>query len=226
MRPEDPHAQYSPSEGPGSNTPSDPAVQAVEADPSALLGVQAELVANSLRAFQAGGLFAGTEKRDEDNHLFAAVLQASYGSLPAMQQQPVVQPVKKILSWMGDTVPVENPAPVELPAALKPPPAPQVYTRSDGKLTGYFKQDNTHFGFVMGDNGNEFFCLPMSCRAFGLRFPPVGTRVAFDVTPDLKTGRQRADDVVPLDPYGTESRGSSSYGASRSGGSDRSSPYH
>lgn len=51
------------------------------------------------------------------------------------------------------------------------------------------------YGFIDQDNGEKIFVLPFSCAAFGNQIPPVGTRVAFDIGPDPKTGKSRAENV-------------------------------
>lgn len=63
--------------------------------------------------------------------------------------------------------------------------------------TGSIRDSGEKFGFILQDDGEAMFVLPLSCVAFDKVIPPAGTRVSFNVISDPKTGRQRADDVRP-----------------------------
>lgn len=60
-----------------------------------------------------------------------------------------------------------------------------------GQNRGTVQSNSGKFGFISQDTGGDMFCLPP--------IPPVGTRVAFDIVTDPKTGRPRADNVTVLD---------------------------
>merc|ERR1712151_600764 len=63
-------------------------------------------------------------------------------------------------------------------------------------LTGAVKQSNEKCGFIEQDNGDrDMFCLPLQCP--GGVCPPQGTRVAYTVEVDPKSGRPRAAQVLP-----------------------------
>merc|ERR1711924_1284 len=61
------------------------------------------------------------------------------------------------------------------------------------KRTGTMLKDNGKFGFIQQDCGEEdmFILAPLG----GAALPAVGTRVAYDVVLDAKTGRPRAENV-------------------------------
>merc|ERR1712232_1162188 len=89
---------------------------------------------------------------------------------------------------------------------------------------GTMKRSIDKYNFIIQDNGEaDMFVLPMSCPGFDMVCPPAGTRVAYDVGKDPKTGRVRAECVEPepedvkgtmkprndgTDKYGTEIRNS------------------
>lgn len=65
-------------------------------------------------------------------------------------------------------------------------------TQAAGGLTGVMAAINGNFGFIKQDQeGPDMFVLPP--------FPPVGSRVSYDIIIDPKTGRPRADNVSTLE---------------------------
>lgn len=65
--------------------------------------------------------------------------------------------------------------------------------------SGTFSQDNGRFGFIKVVNAKDVFVMPAACKAFGGMFPPLGTKVTFEIIVDGKTGRPRAENVQLLE---------------------------
>merc|ERR1712232_1095805 len=98
-----------------------------------------------------------------------------------------------------------RPAPTKGYAA-KPSAKPSAYTpfeaeaSSEGEtMAGVMTHDKGQFGFITLEDGvNTMFAMPLNCEAFGKAFPPIGTKLMFEVITDSKTGRPRASNVRPL----------------------------
>merc|ERR1712032_774506 len=66
-------------------------------------------------------------------------------------------------------------------------------------LSGTMYQVKEKFGFIKQDSGEpDMFVIPQSCPYYDSQFPPVGTRVIYEVTTSQKSGRVIADDVQPM----------------------------
>lgn len=66
---------------------------------------------------------------------------------------------------------------------------------SEYRKTGMIAQVRDNFGFIKQDSGEgDMFVLPP--------VPPQGTRVTYEITVDPKTGRPRAENVLPMDGGG------------------------
>jgi cold shock CspA family protein len=77
-------------------------------------------------------------------------------------------------------------------------PVPQVQTDSQ-VLTGTMASINGKFGFIKQDNGEaDMFVMPAACRHHGEALPAPGSRLQYQVMTDQKTGRPRAENVVPI----------------------------
>jgi cold shock CspA family protein len=69
---------------------------------------------------------------------------------------------------------------------------------SGGTETGTVAKSSGSFGFIEQDSGGpQMFMIPQACPGFGKELPPEGARVQYHVVTDQKTGRARAEDVVP-----------------------------
>lgn len=55
------------------------------------------------------------------------------------------------------------------------------------------------YGFITQDSGEpEIFVMPQQCAHFGENFPPIGTRVVYEIGTSTKTGKAVAEDVQPM----------------------------
>lgn len=76
------------------------------------------------------------------------------------------------------------------------PPTTRSY--SEGRKSGIFEKEKGSYGFITQDTGEpEMFVMPRACGAFGGTFPPLGTRVVFEVVASDRTGKPRAENVRP-----------------------------
>merc|ERR1719507_555421 len=80
---------------------------------------------------------------------------------------------------------------------VQPESAP-VAAFGGGNCAGTITKSTAQYGFIQQDSGGDnMFVIPSTCEAFGKQVPPVGTRVVYGVVADEKTGRPRADGVMP-----------------------------
>mmetsp|Transcript_77571 Transcript_77571/g.222145 ORF Transcript_77571/g.222145 Transcript_77571/m.222145 type:complete len:678 (-) Transcript_77571:125-2158(-) len=117
---------------------------------------------------------SGQEKAENVFPMANAAQAALQAALPQMQQQDLMRFVSAV-------------------ATAQQPSTPWL----SSKRNGTFERDNGKFGFIMQDDGAEMFVMPCACKSWNKAFPPVGTRVTYDVVSDDRTGRPRAGNVEP-----------------------------
>ena len=59
---------------------------------------------------------------------------------------------------------------------------------------GVFDVAHCSFGFIEAKEGRRVFVMPSSCRDWE-KFPPIGAVVSFGIVRDVKTNKDRADNV-------------------------------
>lgn len=66
-------------------------------------------------------------------------------------------------------------------------------------FSGTMAKAKGSFGFITQDSGEgDIFTMPRQCAYFGEDFPPIGTRVVFEMGMNTKTGKPCAEHVQPM----------------------------
>jgi len=151
--------------------------------------------------------FGGTLPPFGTRLTFDVVVDSSLGMLRAEGVQPetaqpnlgALVPLQPQQSQLGAAMDMSMNNAFAL-ANLSAQPAPVGTERkySEGRQSGIFDRERGTFGFIKQDSGEaDMFVMPRGCIAFDGTFPPIGTRVVYEVVVDEKTKKPRAENVRP-----------------------------
>lgn len=120
------------------------------------------------------------------------------GGLVAQPQQQLAQQLMPSLDILSALTMNRTAGLASTVAAQPVAPAAHVYRNSAARRSGIFAQAKDAFGFIKQDSGEaDMFVIPKACIAFGNCFPPIGTRVLYEVGVSERTGRPTAENVRP-----------------------------
>lgn len=112
--------------------------------------------------------------------------------------KPRAENVSPETGSQGQAFPLEQTNGFNFSAVQQPQPQPQANYPPGNSFSGKFDRERGTYGFIKQDSGmDDMFALPGACEAYGGVFPPIGTRVTYNVTYDAKSGKPVAERVRP-----------------------------